>query len=143
MAIFRFYVLHNTLVVSDSDEVYTVLATSGKGNCVNRPSCEHLENKGPIPKGHYYLLRKELDDPIPAWDFARSMAIGDWGDWRISLHPVFGTVKHGRSGFFMHGGRVRGSAGCIDIGGGIFGNKTTDRVKKTISNSDRSELWVL
>jgi len=71
------------------------------------------------------------------------MAKGDWGDWRKSLHPVFGSVKHGRFGFFMHGGRFAGSAGCIDIGGGVFGNQITDKVKNTINNSDRSELWVL
>ena len=127
MASFRFYVLNNTLVVIDANKVYTVLATSGKGNCMNKPSCASEVNKGPISKGHYYLLNKELNNPVPVWDFARNMAKGDWGDWRISLHPVFGTVKYGRSGFFMHGGRFAGSAGCIDIGGGIFGNQITDK----------------
>ncbi len=143
MAVFRFYVSQNTLLIIDSQETFTILATSGKENCLNRPSCENLKNKGPIPKGHYYLHREELNDPIPVWDFARSMAIGDWGDWRVPLHPVFGSVKNGRSGFFMHGGRIAGSAGCIDIGGGVWGNKITDRIKKTINNSGRSELWVL
>ena len=31
-----------------------------------------------------------------------------------------GTNTHGRSGFFLHGGRIPGSAGCIDVGSGEF-----------------------
>lgn len=143
MATFRFYVSQNTLVVIDSKGVYTVRATSGKGRCLNRPSCESIKNKGPIPKGHYYLLSRKLNDPNAVWDFVRNMAAADWGDWRIPLHPVFRGKTHGRSGFYMHGGGIAGSAGCIDVGGGIWGNKASDRVKTTISNSSRSELWVI
>ncbi|WP_162629258.1 DUF2778 domain-containing protein [Moritella yayanosii] len=43
---------------------------------------------------------------------------GDWGDWRIRLYPEKNTKTFGRDGFFIHGGDINGSAGCIDIGGG-------------------------
>lgn len=36
---------------------------------------------------------------------------------------------YGRDGFFLHGGNFPGSAGCIDIGGGIHGDATTDFVR--------------
>ena len=57
---------------------------------------------------------------------------GDWGDWRIRLKPLQTTDTHGRDNFFIHGGDTKGSAGCIDIGGGILGNKQTDRLQKDI-----------
>lgn len=47
---------------------------------------------------------------------------GDWGSGRVPLQPV-GKVQEGpcgnankRSGFFLHGGLLAGSSGCIDIG---------------------------
>jgi hypothetical protein len=41
-----------------------------------------------------------------------------WGDRRIPIEPGGGTNLHGRNpkGFYLHGGRYIGSAGCIDIG---------------------------
>lgn len=39
-----------------------------------------------------------------------------------------GTNTLGRSGFFLHGGTIPGSAGCIDIGGGLLGSAETDRL---------------
>jgi len=40
------------------------------------------------------------------------------GDWRVALHlhSSNATDTFGRSGFFLHGGRYIGSAGCIDVG---------------------------
>jgi len=35
----------------------------------------------------------------------------------------------GRNNFFLHGGMFQGSAGCIDIGGGLHGDATTDFVR--------------
>lgn len=64
-------------------------------------------------------------------DVARDLR-ADWGDWRVSMSPAPGAETFGRSGFFLHGGSVPGSAGCIDIGGGLFGNSVTDRVLKDI-----------
>jgi hypothetical protein len=57
---------------------------------------------------------------------------GDWGDWRVPLIPDPGTDTKGRGGFYLHGGRRPGSGGCIDIGGGIFGNRITNQVLQDI-----------
>lgn len=38
-----------------------------------------------------------------------------WGDHRVALKPADGTNTYGRSGFFIHGGAIPGSAGCIDL----------------------------
>jgi len=40
---------------------------------------------------------------------------GAWGNFRLTIHPYPATVTHGRGGFFIHGGTVPGSAGCIDL----------------------------
>jgi hypothetical protein len=47
--------------------------------------------------------------------------LGDWGDYRVPLHPASGTdtldsTGQPRGGFFLHGGKYPGSAGCIDVG---------------------------
>ncbi|MBI5468335.1 MAG: DUF2778 domain-containing protein [Deltaproteobacteria bacterium] len=120
---------------------YTISATSGKGKCMNNPDCESNSWEGPIPRGIYRIDVSELDNPGLLKDLARN-AILDWGDWRVTLHPV--SVKTKRSGFFLHGGSKAGSAGCIDIGGGIFGNESTDRLlKDLLSDRDGSVTLVV
>ncbi len=58
----------------------------------------------------------------------------DWGDWYVPLNPVPGTEIFGRSGFYLHGGVFPGSAGCIDIGGGVIGNENTKKLMHDIVN---------
>ena len=41
---------------------------------------------------------------------------GDWGHFRVPLHPAKNTKTFGRGGFFIHGGEYPGSAGCVDVG---------------------------
>ena len=86
---------------------------------------------GPIPKGTYAIHTDELSDPNFFVDIGRNFR-GDWGDWRVKLHPVIVPESHGRNGFFMHGGKFKGSAGCIDVGGGLWGNRSTDQLKQDI-----------
>ena len=38
-----------------------------------------------------------------------------WGDYQITIHPYPATPTYGRGGFFIHGGSVLGSVGCIDL----------------------------
>jgi hypothetical protein len=77
-------------------------ASSGRPNC----GCDETsKNKGPIPKGHYTLNNKQLSNPSALGDIVRNLR-GDWGDWRVPLTPSPGTNTHGRSGFFLHGGRM-------------------------------------
>jgi RHS repeat-associated protein len=112
----------------DGASPYEVDATSGRGQCENKPECEKTPNQGPIPRGEYYLDSTQLDNPSFLDDLKREFFTphaeggGDWGDWRDRIYPYPGTQRFGRSGFYLHGGYRDGSAGCIDFGGGPFGN---------------------
>jgi len=144
MAFFIFYTREKLLRVISSTGSYSIRATSGRGACMNNTLCQTKKNIGPIPHGQYYIEKRELTNPNILGDLARNNPItgGDWGDWRVPIHPFSAVKRYGRSGFFMHGGVLKGSAGCIDVGGGIFGNKNTDKILRTIKSSDRSILWV-
>ena len=41
-------------------------------------------------------------------------------------------VLYNRDHFFLHGGAAPYSHGCIDVGGGIYGDSDTDRLKDAI-----------
>lgn len=125
-------------VTTDTGETYVINATSGRGGCQNNPSisCQKSHYEGPIPIGTYSIDPHDLSDPGLLWDAGRRLT-GDWGDWRIRV-KAYGVAIHGRTNFFIHGGDTYGSAGCIDIGGGILGNAFTDRLKKDILSSKSS-----
>ncbi|MDY6943524.1 MAG: DUF2778 domain-containing protein [Pseudomonadota bacterium] len=142
MTVLVFYRAYGQLLVKEPSGSYFVPATSGRGSCTNRRSCESARDMGPIPAGRYYLYKSEINDPNFLWDAIRNITIGDWGDWRVPLHSGNSTLTYGRDGFFLHGGMFEGSAGCIDIGGGWFGDTNTNRVLKSIRTSEVSELWV-
>lgn len=97
-----------------------------------------IRNFGPIPEGTYRLapsgiqrftLGEELGliaGGIVHQESAEAggtrLHPGDWGSGRVALNPV-GRLREGpcgnanrRSGFFLHGGLLAGSSGCIDIG---------------------------
>jgi RHS repeat-associated protein len=116
-----------------SPEYYTMPVTSGRDNCTNQPTCDSKPNIGPIPSGNYYANANDLTNPGIIGDVLRNMR-GDWGDWRVPLKPGKGTNTHGRNGFFLHGGSLSGSAGCIDFGGGLFGNSNTDKLLRDLLN---------
>ena len=105
---------------------------------LNDPRFVGIKNKGPIPEGRY-----TLNPPgITEYSFGEQMELlfsgifgsdsiniqgssvhtGDWGEGRVFLNPIrmeqgpCGNAP-GRSEFFLHGGVLRGSAGCIDIQG--------------------------
>jgi hypothetical protein len=143
MAILHFTEALGRLSVTDSHGTYVVNATSGRGECINNPRCEGLKNIGPIPRGQYSIYRKEINNPGMLHDLARNFLLGDWGDWRVPIRSISGSpAPLGRGGSFLHGGSYSGSAGCIDIGGGIFGDASTDRVLKSLKETEVSELWV-
>ncbi|WKB55892.1 tlde1 domain-containing protein [Eleftheria terrae] len=66
---------------------------------------------GPIPEGEYWINFEEL------WTnaFWRRGSYRAWGNYRLTIHPLPSTKTHNRGGFFIHGGAVPGSAGCIDL----------------------------
>ena len=55
---------------------------------------------GPIPAGEYWINPAQLWER-PWYGFGQA---GAWGDYRLTLHVMPGTVTHGRGGFFIHGG---------------------------------------
>jgi hypothetical protein len=97
-------------------------------------------DKGPIPPGSYTADITQLSNPNLLGDLYRNRPFGrgaDWGDWRVPLvadpeTKVLDEQGIPRTGFFLHGGSLRGSAGCIDVGGGILGNSFTDRLLKDL-----------
>jgi len=108
---------------------YVINASSGNGGCMNKPKCSNESNHGPIPPGIYNLKISEISQPSRLGDIARYLrSLEDWGSFRVPLTPGPFSDTFGRSGFFLHGGRWPGSAGCIDAGGGLFGDDTTNRL---------------
>ena len=106
---------------------------------LNNPKYVGIKDKGAIPEGTYQFRPKSIQD-FTAKDQKTlltdmftgkktsktshgNVKTGDWGSGRVHLIPVSSTIKKsscgntkGRSGFFLHGGILPGSAGCIDIG---------------------------
>jgi uncharacterized protein RhaS with RHS repeats len=120
----------------DGRKKYSMPATSGVPNC----KCDATErNKGPIPSGDYTLYKKKMSNPGPIHDAMRNLR-GDWGDWRVPLDPSPKTQTYGRSGFYLHGGNFPGSAGCIDVGGGTFGDSQTDQLHDDIMNDPDGKI---
>jgi hypothetical protein len=103
---------------------------------LNDPRFTGIKGMGPIPAGVYTFSPPRIEqystgeqtellfsgiigsDKVTVG--GRSVHSGDWGAGRVHLRPV--RIKPGpcgnvsrRSGFFLHGGLLRGSSGCIDI----------------------------
>lgn len=113
---------------------------SANDSYLNNPRYVGVADNGPIPEGEYQFRATEMTtfslaeqaqmltggsftDP-----FGRSLHGGDWGAGRVALHkirvlpsPMRGCGNTAtRSGFFLHGGIMPGSSGCIDIGNSAF-----------------------
>jgi len=81
------------------------------------PADQNRENYGPIPEGFYYVDPEQIDrfhwsDPRD-YDWYGAANRRAWGNWRV---PIKGFPGRGRKGgYFIHGGGVPGSIGCIDV----------------------------
>ncbi|MGX9459542.1 tlde1 domain-containing protein (plasmid) [Photobacterium damselae subsp. damselae] len=140
-----FSISKGRLTVNTDCESFTIEATSGKGEYLNNNSTEsqNAGYKGVTPVGKYIIKPFEFSDPNIAVDIKRNVFdLADWGDWRVRLHNKIdeGFNYYGRDNFFLHGGKVVGSAGCIDIGGGLTGNEDTERVKRVIMAAKKEIL---
>lgn len=102
---------------------------------LNNPRYVGIADNGPIPEGEYQFRATSM----ATFDFTERMQMlggghytdpfgaslhgGDWGSGRVALNPVrilpgrrgCGNTRT-RSGFYLHGGIMPGSSGCIDIG---------------------------
>ena len=114
---------------------YSINITSGIGSCMNKSACSKNANEGPVPAGQYHIDVSQISNPGWVRDLLRNFGGGgDWGDWRVPVIPDPGTNTFDRSGFFLHGGAKLGTRGCIDVGGGTFGDPTTDRLLRDLQN---------
>lgn len=134
-----------SLTIHTHCDFMTIQATSGKDNYLNDNSIasQMASFKGVTPVGKYIIKPFEFSDPNIVIDLKRNAIDGaDWGDWRVRMHNKTdeGINYYGRDNFFLHCGEWDGSAGCIDIGGGILGDNTTDKVKRIITESDQYSL---
>jgi hypothetical protein len=112
----------DTLKVFDEhgNEVIRIAAYSGLPG--STPLDQNRANFGPIPEGTYWIdpseIRKLTDNPGARFPGGAVYEpnLDSWGRYRVPLHPDAGTNTHGRSGFYLHGGTMIGSQGCIDVG---------------------------
>jgi RHS repeat-associated protein len=113
----------------DGSEVYSTTATSGKGEHMNNPASQHIENLGPIPEGEYSYNNGKWQTMTKWQQFKRLVAGGDWGTHNVPLDVVKNNST--RSGFYLHGGIFNGSAGCIDAGLNIGRIYNLTRLQRT------------
>ena len=98
---------------------FALPAVSGKPNEKNQfdysLARQAIPFKGPIPEGEYWI---QLDEMWENNSIKSALGItprSAWGNFCITIHPYPTTKTHNRGGFFIHGGQVPGSAGCIDL----------------------------
>lgn len=103
------------LTMSGGKKAYIYPAASGKpakdGSFNYSQAAQMGGPGGPIPAGVYWINPDEL------WTnrWYKSGSYDGWGNYRITIHPFTTTATFKRGGFFIHGGKVLGSAGCIDL----------------------------
>jgi hypothetical protein len=104
-----------TTLTFQAKRAYRYQAVSGVSNGGKfeySQTAQRAQDKGPIPEGVYWIRPDEM------WSNAwyRVLApTASWGNYRITIHPFPTTETFGRGGFFIHGGAVPGSRGCIDL----------------------------
>lgn len=107
-----------TLQALGTKRPLVVSAVSGKRNDKGlfdySTERQKIPYQGPIPAGEYWIQPSQMWENNWFKSALRSPR-GAWGNFRLTIHPYPATVTHGRGGFFIHGGTVPGSAGCIDL----------------------------
>jgi hypothetical protein len=102
------------LVMRGGAQTYEYTAVSGRpqsGKFDYSREAQRQAKRGPIPEGIYWIRPDQMWEN--AWYKIGSREA--WGNYRITIHPFTTTGTYGRGGFFIHGGAVPGSAGCIDL----------------------------
>jgi len=126
----------NIYVIENGKKIiYTSLATSGRGENMNNPDAQSIENSGPIQAGKYKFSNNSWQSQSKLrqmYNIVRGN--GDWGDMNVPLEIVNG--KQTRNSFYLHGGFFEGSAGCIDAGSNI------SNIYNLIKNQKTTYLYV-
>src|SRR5690349_2035626 len=136
--IFRFYARSGRPIRVTPDDAKACGAGPVTDTYLSDKRFVGIKDHGPIPEGTYGFSAGGIErfTSDEQWQLLtggilgqKSVTIhghgihpGDWGSGRVELHPK-GGVKEGpcgsaktRSEFFLHGGILAGSSGCIDIG---------------------------
>jgi hypothetical protein len=122
----------NLRLYKNTEQIENLSAQSGQDD-YQSAQYQKVMNKGPIPEGTYYANQDQRQN-ITVLDAFFGTGIGilnklgadikrgkwkggpvSWGTKRVWLQPDANTNTSGRSGFSIHGGWSKGSAGCIDI----------------------------
>jgi hypothetical protein len=102
-------------VVMTGRKIRVFTAASGKQDTKGKfdysVDRQKLKGQGPIPAGEYWINFEDLW--TNAWWKRGSQQA--WGNYRITIRVFPGTKTYDRGGFFVHGGGILGSAGCIDL----------------------------
>ena len=100
-----------------SDEILgeVTIVRKVKFDCSYQHQAE--ENKGPLPRGLYYIEREESGAVHKGSLIKHFLGQSSWGDYHWRLIPDKDTDTRGRKrhSFTIHGGAEPGSAGCIDL----------------------------
>lgn len=117
-------------------------ATSGRSGSMNNPKYQFIEKSGPIPEGQFILDKRTLTERnfVEAVWRVKVRGQGDWGSFDVPLNPLSGTKIGNRNNFYLHGGSKPGSAGCVDVGGGLSGNAKTHDLVSYIKNSPSNHI---
>lgn len=103
------------LRLTGSEKTFKYHAVSGRplpnGKFIYTYARQTMSDIGPIPEGIYWINPSEMW--TNSWHKIAPRA--SWGNHRITIHPFTTTETYGRGGFFIHGGDIPGSAGCIDL----------------------------
>ncbi len=100
--------------VFDDDHHLALRCRGTSGRPGTTPQDQREAGAGPIPRGRYLVYPEEFSGGPGLRTTIRNF-LGNWGTWRVPLHPIIGTNTYGRDGFFFHGGERPGSAGCINL----------------------------
>lgn len=90
---------------------------------------QQVAYQGPIPEGDYWIQPSQLWENNWFKSLVRTPR-ASWGNYRLTIHPYPGTQTYGCGGFFLHGGTVPGSAGCIDLVGQM--DRFVSRLKQAL-----------
>ena len=105
-----------TLVGDDGKVKGQWAATSGRAGAT--AGDQGVSDFGPTPEGTYMVDPTDIfnEQGLDKAIFRLRTHFADWGDYRTPLTRISGTAGAQRSRFWLHGGSVPGSAGCIDVG---------------------------
>jgi RHS repeat-associated protein len=107
-------VFHTSLLKGGHPDIaVTTIETKRKTKFVYNDKNQKWSWSGPIPAGKYWLTPSEEANWTNA--IRHTTATDSWGNYSWPLHAYPETNTFGRGGFFLHGGTLWGSAGCIDV----------------------------